>query len=186
MERGIAGHAYNNERRGQASLACTQSLPGDSRRDGDDSWRKRRPVCLVCLSGSGFRAEKCRWREFESIYAATEVEHTEVENGIHVCTQRYSGGDGCVTAWKDVQVSPNRRIYWLSIASGHNESAIAEAVEAVRQASGANFEEWVQAHRDWWHQYYRQSFVSLPDGRLETFTGFKCTSWHPQQERTSR
>lgn len=79
------------------------------------------------------------------------------------------GGDGCVTAWKDVQVSPNRRIYWLSIASGHNESAIAEAVEAVRQASGANFEEWVQAHRDWWHQYYRQSFVSLPDGRLESF-----------------
>ncbi|MZQ81404.1 hypothetical protein GQF01_04590 [Paenibacillus sp. 5J-6] len=99
----------------------------------------------------------------------TEVEHTEVEDGIHVCTQRYSGGDGCVTAWKDVQVSPNRRIYWLSIASGHNESAIAEAVEAVKQASTANFEEWVQAHRDWWHQYYRQSFVSLPDGRLESF-----------------
>ncbi|KRE64753.1 glycosyl hydrolase family 95 catalytic domain-containing protein [Paenibacillus sp. Soil750] len=99
----------------------------------------------------------------------TEVAYTEDEDGIRVCTQRYSGEDGCVTAWKDVQVSPNRRICWLSIAQGHSEATKAEAVEAVAQASAANFEEWVQAHRDWWHRYYQQSFVSLPDGRLESF-----------------
>ncbi|WP_239696860.1 glycosyl hydrolase family 95 catalytic domain-containing protein [Paenibacillus oryzisoli] len=99
----------------------------------------------------------------------TEVVHSEDEDGIRVCTQRYSGGDGCVTAWKEVQVSPNRRICWLSIARGHSESTQAEAVEAVAQASAANFEEWVEAHRNWWHQYYQQSFVSLPDGRLESF-----------------
>ncbi|NOV03708.1 hypothetical protein GC097_27240 [Paenibacillus sp. LMG 31457] len=99
----------------------------------------------------------------------TEVEHTEEADGIRVCTQRYSGEDGCTTAWKEVQVSPNRRICWLSVTRGHGESAKAEAVNAVAQASVANFDEWVQAHRAWWHRYYRQSFVSLPDGRLESF-----------------
>jgi alpha-L-fucosidase 2 len=99
----------------------------------------------------------------------TEVAYTEDEDGIRVCTQRYSGEDGCVTAWKDVQVSPNRRICWLSVARGHSEAARDEAVEAVAQASAANFEEWVQAHRAWWHRYYQQSFISLPDGRLESF-----------------
>ncbi|MFC5451002.1 glycosyl hydrolase family 95 catalytic domain-containing protein [Paenibacillus aestuarii] len=100
---------------------------------------------------------------------ATEAEYTEVEDGIRICTQRYSSADGCVTAWKDVQVSPNRRICWLSVARGHGEAAKTEAVKAVAEASAANFEEWVQAHRVWWHRYYRQSFVSLPDGRLESF-----------------
>lgn len=99
----------------------------------------------------------------------TEVEQTEREDGIRVCSQKYSVEDGCVTAWKEVQVSPNRRICWLSVARGYGESAKAEAVKAVAQASAANFEEWVQAHRAWWHRYYRQSFVSLPDGRLESF-----------------
>ncbi|KRF02330.1 hypothetical protein ASG89_25140 [Paenibacillus sp. Soil766] len=99
----------------------------------------------------------------------TEVTYSEDEDGVRVCTQRYSGEDGCVTAWKEVQVSPNRRICWLSIARGHSESTKAEAVEAVAQASATNFEEWVQAHRAWWHRYYQQSFVSLPDGRLESF-----------------
>lgn len=98
-----------------------------------------------------------------------EVEYTQVEDGIRVCTQRYSGSDGCVTAWKDVQVSPNRRIFWLSVARGHGDAAKSEAVKAVAQAAAANYEEWVQAHRAWWHRYYRQSFVSLPDGRLESF-----------------
>ncbi|MBA2937658.1 hypothetical protein HZF08_05030 [Paenibacillus sp. CGMCC 1.16610] len=143
------------------------------------------PVIAVEIETTpGESAVRCAWYAYPEVdpvlknadgvnlnqyIPATEVEHTKVADGIHVCTQRYSGEDGCVTAWKEVQVSPNRRICWLSIANGHNESAIAETVEAVAQASAADFEEWVQAHRDWWHQYYRQSFVSLPDGRLESF-----------------
>ncbi|MEC0265036.1 glycosyl hydrolase family 95 catalytic domain-containing protein [Paenibacillus anseongense] len=143
------------------------------------------PVIAVEIETTpGESAARCAWYAYPEVdpvlknadgvnlnqyIPATEVEHTEVADGIHVCTQRFSGEDGCVTAWKDVQITPNRRICWLSIANGHNESAVAEAVEAVAQASAANFEEWVQAHRAWWHQYYRQSFVSLPDGRLESF-----------------
>lgn len=148
------------------------------------------PVIAVEIeTTSGESGARCAWYAYPEVdpvlknadgvnlnqyIPVTEVEHSEVEHtggedGIRVCTQRYSGEDGCVTAWKDVQVSPNRRICWLSIARGHGESARAEAVEAVAQASAANFEEWVQAHRSWWHRYYRQSFVSLPDGRLESF-----------------
>lgn len=31
------------------------------------------------------------------------------------------------------------------------------------------WEEWLEAHRAWWHDYYRQSFVSIPDTPLEGF-----------------
>ena len=42
-------------------------------------------------------------------------------------------------------------------------------------------DDWVQAHRDWWHSYYPRSFVSIPDESLEslywqTIYRFGCTS----------
>lgn len=99
----------------------------------------------------------------------TVVEKKELPSGIQVCIQRYTEQDGCVTAWKVQRMEENRVLCWLSVAQGHDEAAQLEAIEAVQRASEADFEAWVQAHRSWWHQYYRQSFVSLPDGRLESF-----------------
>jgi alpha-L-fucosidase 2 len=92
-----------------------------------------------------------------------------VENGVLVCSQRYTTNEGCVTAWKEVQLSDTRRICYLSIAKGCDKQARQEAVEAVTRASGMEYETWKNAHREWWHRYYRQSYVSIPDGRLESY-----------------
>lgn len=99
---------------------------------------------------------------------ATDVEKT-VRDGVNLNIQRYSGEDGCVTAWKEVQVSPNRRVCFISVIKGHNEASIGKAVDAVVQASSADYDAWVGVHRRWWHNYYRQSFISIPDGRLQSF-----------------
>ncbi|WJH36461.1 hypothetical protein N6H14_12240 [Paenibacillus sp. CC-CFT747] len=92
-----------------------------------------------------------------------------VDNGIHVCFQEYNEKEGCVTAWKEVQLPDRRRLFYISITKGCDEKAKEGAVQAVQRASGADYEEWVNAHRAWWHRYYQQSFVSLPDGQLESF-----------------
>ncbi|MCS7460881.1 hypothetical protein N0M98_12080 [Paenibacillus doosanensis] len=91
------------------------------------------------------------------------------KDGIAVSVQRYKTEEGCVTAWKEVRLSEARRVCYLSVARGCGDAAVREAVQAVAKAAGADYGQWLQAHRSWWHRYYRQSFVSIPDGRLESF-----------------
>ncbi|NEW08272.1 hypothetical protein GK047_19915 [Paenibacillus sp. SYP-B3998] len=97
-----------------------------------------------------------------------EVEKLDV-HGVNVCIQRYSPEEGCVSAWKEIQTSSNRKVCFMTISKGHDEATIIEAVETVIQASDADFDQWVQAHRQWWQEYYQQSFVSIPDERLQSF-----------------
>ncbi|TBL81997.1 hypothetical protein EYB31_00225 [Paenibacillus thalictri] len=96
------------------------------------------------------------------------VERTEAD-GISVSMQRYNEQEGCVTAWKEVRLSDSRTICYLSVARGCDPNAVEQAVQAVAKASSSDYDTWMQAHRDWWHRYYRQSFVSIPDRRLESF-----------------
>ncbi|WP_127488714.1 glycosyl hydrolase family 95 catalytic domain-containing protein [Paenibacillus ehimensis] len=103
---------------------------------------------------------------------AETVDKTAGSGGISFSVQRYapSESEGCVTAWKEIRASEGRRkIWYVSIVNGHDERAKEQAAAAVRKASENDFGAWVGAHRRWWHRYYRQSFVSIPDGRLESF-----------------
>lgn len=103
---------------------------------------------------------------------AETVDKTAGSGGISFSVQRYapSESEGCVTAWKEIRASEGRRkIWYVSIVNGHDERAKEQAAAAVRKASENGFGAWVGAHRRWWHRYYRQSFVSIPDGRLESF-----------------
>ncbi|MFE6797141.1 glycosyl hydrolase family 95 catalytic domain-containing protein [Paenibacillus chitinolyticus] len=102
------------------------------------------------------------------------AEHeTSREDGVTIAIQRFAGGEecgeGCVTAWKVMQMLEGRRVAFVSIQNSSTDEARKNAVEAVRKAASADFGEWVSAHRRWWHGYYRQSFLSIPDRHLESF-----------------
>ncbi|RQO79317.1 hypothetical protein DBR40_02850 [Pedobacter sp. KBW01] len=78
-----------------------------------------------------------------------------------------SGGD-YTTAW----VAKNKvgsRTYFLSVAIDRKQSAVNEAVQTVSKAAKDNLQQLLNVHRQWWHQYYPQSFISLPDARMESF-----------------
>ncbi|KEQ25900.1 glycosyl hydrolase family 95 catalytic domain-containing protein [Paenibacillus tyrfis] len=99
-----------------------------------------------------------------------EVDKTTGKDGMFFSIQRFAPDEGCVAAWKEMRASEGRRrIWYVSIANGHDEKAKEQAAASVRNASESDFGTWVGAHRRWWHRYYRQSFVSLPDRRLESF-----------------
>ncbi|WP_238402858.1 glycosyl hydrolase family 95 catalytic domain-containing protein [Paenibacillus mesophilus] len=101
----------------------------------------------------------------------TVVERTAEEDGIAIAIQKYATGEGCTTAWKEVRTTggEGRRLFYWTIAKGCGKAAKAEAAESIRKAARMDFDKWMHIHRNWWHRYYRQSFVSIPDRRLESF-----------------
>lgn len=93
---------------------------------------------------------------------------------VHVQIQRFfepgkeTTKDGCVMA-SIAKVQGKKTVYYLTVAKGCDEKAVCEAVETVNRGAGADLNEWTERHRQWWRDYYKKSFVSFTDTRLEGF-----------------
>jgi alpha-L-fucosidase 2 len=73
------------------------------------------------------------------------------------------------TAWS-AEVKGNKTIYYISMGFSYpGTTAAAEAVNLVRKARKEGVAAIQNRHREWWHNYYPKSFVSIPDGALESF-----------------
>jgi len=93
--------------------------------------------------------------------------------GVNVSLQKlYYGGEHAV-AWKEKTKGRNKTLL-ISISKLWPEekgSSAEIAVKDVNRIAKQNKQEsikWIEEHRDWWHKYYKLSFVSLPDTRIET------------------
>ncbi|WP_197035479.1 glycosyl hydrolase family 95 catalytic domain-containing protein [Paenibacillus sp. UNC451MF] len=91
------------------------------------------------------------------------------EQEVTVGVQQYPLGDGCTTAWQELETAEDHRICYLTIQNGVSEEVQKDAIALVRETAQADLEQEVQAHRGWWHAYYPQSFISIPDTLLEGF-----------------
>ena len=88
--------------------------------------------------------------------------------GLLTALERFAGGE-VATAWNETPVGNGRRVI-LSIADSFpGKTASAEALATVKRIAGANFESLLASHRNWWHEFYPRSFVSIPDPKLESF-----------------
>ncbi|HEY3464756.1 MAG TPA: Tat pathway signal sequence domain protein [Amycolatopsis sp.] len=85
----------------------------------------------------------------------------------HLAVQPLLAGGEHVTAWREVTRGGARTLY-TSVAWSHPEkTSVARALGTVRRAQP--FAALTQDHRRWWHDYYRASFLSIPDTRLQSF-----------------
>lgn len=85
----------------------------------------------------------------------------------HLAVQPLLAGGEHVTAWREVTRGGTRTLY-TSVAWSHPEkTSVARALGTVRRAQP--FAALTQDHRRWWHDYYRASFLSIPDTRLQSF-----------------
>ncbi len=93
------------------------------------------------------------------------------ENGVQFSSQPLTAGGGHVTAWKEINLDAGKRLILTAVGySGTDlDAARQEALEAVKRAAAAGLAKLTAEHRQWWHAYYPQSFVSIPDARLESF-----------------
>ncbi|MEJ8671659.1 hypothetical protein WKI71_34840 [Streptomyces sp. MS1.AVA.1] len=74
-----------------------------------------------------------------------------------------------VTAWRERSTGRARTLY-VHVAHSHpGTTALGRALKAVRGASPLPYSALALTHRAWWHAYYRKSFLSLPDARMQRF-----------------
>lgn len=91
---------------------------------------------------------------------------------VSVCVQSLLAGGDYATAWSEKKTTKgNQSTLYVAIANEvpkANFSAKA-AMQTIRNASILKLAALEKPHRDWWHHYYKQSFLSIPDGRMESF-----------------
>jgi len=96
-----------------------------------------------------------------------EIE-TSDEGG--VAHQKLVAGGETVTAWRIVRSQPGvLRLFWTVAHTHPEENAVSQAMAALDKATSTGFNDWIAAHRAWWHAYYPQSFLTFGDPYWESY-----------------
>lgn len=92
-----------------------------------------------------------------------------LSDGVKTAVHNLWAGGQTAVAWLQKDVGGTKRL-WLSVKhSFPGSEAVDQAIAAVRLAASADQAAWVQAHRDWWQNYYPASFVSIGDSYWDSF-----------------
>ncbi len=101
--------------------------------------------------------------------------------GVSVWSQNLKFGGGYAVAWAADQ-SGGTQTHVATIANSFPDDVAAQtAVAYIQLVRTLPRGGWVDEHRQWWHGYYRKSFVSIPDAQIEakywqTVYRLGCTS----------
>ena len=93
-------------------------------------------------------------------------------DGVSTYVQPLLAGGDFASAWIDKPGSrEGEGTLLLSTANEVPQSGVSArvAVETVKEAASMSAEERTREHRSWWHEFYPKSFLTFPDGRLESF-----------------
>ncbi|MFB9056335.1 glycoside hydrolase family 95-like protein [Mariniflexile ostreae] len=93
------------------------------------------------------------------------------DNGVSICTQALLAGGDYATAWAERKLKNRESTLYVAIANevpAANVSAKV-AVKTVKEAMASKTKTIESSHREWWHQYYKKSFITMPDTKMESF-----------------
>jgi len=97
------------------------------------------------------------------------------KNDIEVIQQPLLNGDDYATAWNKIQHNNGTHSIYVTVANNWAEgiqpfsASNLQAEEQLKAARKISEQTIQQQHRDWWHQFYPASFVSIPDARIQSF-----------------
>ncbi|MCH5716145.1 hypothetical protein [Niabella hibiscisoli] len=89
-------------------------------------------------------------------------------NNVFYCRQPMLAGGDYTTAWIRHREHAEDT-YFISVGYNTLQSSLAATIETLSAPLLKNPQGLIDRHRNWWHQYYPLSFVSLPDARMESF-----------------
>ncbi len=87
------------------------------------------------------------------------------------CTQNLAVGGQTVTRWR-TRTEPDAVTRTLLVTVAHSypgTEATTISAGTINAAAGTTLGALTDDHRSWWHAFYPKSFVSIPDGRLQSF-----------------
>ena len=93
-------------------------------------------------------------------------------DGVPACVQPLLAGGDYATAWLDLRPSPAATTGTLLFTTANEvPAADASGPLAVRtlRAAASSLDADLAAHRAWWHAFYPDAFLTIPDARLESF-----------------
>lgn len=94
----------------------------------------------------------------------------ETDQEILRCVQERIAGGEFATAWTEINYGENKRKLYLSVADSYPEmDADEKAAGVVKKVVKETDLSLRESHSDWWHSYYPQSFISVPDAQVEGF-----------------
>ncbi|WP_399015698.1 glycosyl hydrolase family 95 catalytic domain-containing protein [Streptomyces sp. FIT100] len=102
-------------------------------------------------------------------YRANPPAVVERHGSASVAVQRLLAGGGHATAWSETTGDGLRTLYAGIAHSFPGSSARDDALLSVARAAGTCYDQLLPGHRAWWNAYYRKSFLSVPDARLQSF-----------------
>ncbi|MFH9070460.1 glycosyl hydrolase family 95 catalytic domain-containing protein [Streptomyces alboflavus] len=141
-----------------------------------------RAVLAVEVTGSagerGFRwvfhpaeaiSPRAAFKPVPAGYEGNPPARVESHDGVSAAVQPLLAGGQHVTAWREQRRGGARTLY-VHVAHSHPKSTARDrAVRAVRSAARLPYDTLAAPHRAWWDAYYRKSFLSLPDARMQRF-----------------
>lgn len=120
-------------------------------------------------------AKRAMGLELNVAYQQNPAFKTAVVDKIEVVTQPLLMGDDYATAWSDTKQSDGSRTVLVTVANRWGKyrkpaaGSAMDAVATIKAGQQKSMPLMELAHRQWWHQYYPASFVSIPDAHLESF-----------------
>jgi hypothetical protein len=87
---------------------------------------------------------------------------------VNTCAQPLDNNWMTVTAWKKIKRGNTNTLY-VNVTHGDDGRTKGKAIETITANSRIKLEKLFKSHRQWWNNYYPESFISLPDKKLENF-----------------
>lgn len=93
------------------------------------------------------------------------------KDSLNVCTQSLTAGGDYATAWHEKHVGSHSSTMFVATANEVPKAGISAEVAAkdVKTAASLPFESLLNDHRQWWHTFYPDAFLTIPDARMESF-----------------
>lgn len=92
--------------------------------------------------------------------------------GVSTCVQPLLAGGDYATAWLEKK-KPDASASTLFVSTANETPASGAsaptAIKDVKEASELPAKDLLTAHRRWWHGFYPEAFLTIPDARMEAF-----------------
>ncbi|RKR80135.1 hypothetical protein BDD43_0230 [Mucilaginibacter gracilis] len=102
-------------------------------------------------------------------YTANPEAIKSVRADINLYNQQLYAGGGFTTAWKKIPGRSGCK-YLITVANSlKDKQSVGQAFTLLSRFNAVQIKAAIQDHRDWWHNYYKKSFIAIPDKRIESF-----------------